>query len=106
MDKDRIISEHMAHIGKQGGNATKSKGGDHYSKIGKAGARKRWDNRKVNFREEILRIKFQLDMGFISYAEAKEEAQPIIDAINDINITIAKKHNRKPQKFTFAGLMR
>ena len=44
--------------------------------------------------------------GVLTYDEAKEKAQPIIDEMNEIARGIAKKYGKKHQDFTFSKLMR
>ena len=44
--------------------------------------------------------------GVLTYEEAKEKAQPIIDEMNDLARGIAKKYGKKHQDFTFSKLMR
>lgn len=44
--------------------------------------------------------------GVLTYDEAKEKAQPIIDEMNEIARGIAKKYGKKHQDFTFSKLIR
>lgn len=44
--------------------------------------------------------------GVLTYEEAKEKAQPIIDEMNELARGIAKKYGKKHQDFTFSKLMR
>lgn len=44
--------------------------------------------------------------GVLTYEEAKEKAQPIIDEMNDLARAVAKKYGKKHQDFTFSKLMR
>lgn len=44
--------------------------------------------------------------GVLTYDEAREKAQPIIDEMNEIARGIAKKYGKKHQDFTFSKLMR
>lgn len=67
---------------------------------GKAGATA-GDNRA-----KMQDIRRRMLNGTITYQEAKEEAQPLIDAINAHSATIAKKYNQKPMKLSFAAIMR
>lgn len=55
---------------------------------------------------DIDRIRKAMCSGTISYAEAKEQAAPVIERINNRAKEIAKKHGRRPQLVSFAGVMR
>lgn len=57
-------------------------------------------------RDKIQSIRIKMLKGQISYDEAKKEARPVIDEINRLAAEIAKKYNKKPQKFNFTELMR
>ena len=59
-----------------------------------------------DFRNKIEFIRLNLVNGIISYDEAKELAQPVIDEMNKKGMEIAKKHNQKFKAFTFSALMR
>ena len=63
-------------------------------------------NQAVDNREKIQDIRRRLLRGAIDYEQARDEAQPIIDAINEKSAEIAKRHNMKAKKMTFAGIMR
>lgn len=60
----------------------------------------------MNYRAEIENIKYLLMTGQITYYEAKDKAQPVIDEMNIKGKEIAKKYNQKFKPFTFAYLMR
>ncbi|MBR5202372.1 MAG: hypothetical protein IKW45_03820 [Clostridia bacterium] len=60
----------------------------------------------VDFKNKINEIKFKLMTGQLSYYQAKELAQPIIDEMNERGKIIAKKYNQRFKPFTFASLMR
>lgn len=60
----------------------------------------------IQNRKAINHIKNALSLGWITYDEAKEMAQPIIDDINKRAIEIAKKHKVKPGLVNFVSLMR
>ena len=45
-------------------------------------------------------------MKYLTYDEAKKEAQPIIDEMNEKARAIAKKWGRKHTNFTFGALIR
>jgi len=51
-------------------------------------------------------IRRDMTNGVLTYDEAKEKAQPIIDEMNEIARGIAKKYGKKHQDFTFSKLMR
>lgn len=57
-------------------------------------------------RQKIQTIRRRMVNGQISYIEAKQEAQPIIDDINEKAAEIAKKYGMRPSKVSFAALMR
>lgn len=59
-----------------------------------------------NNRRVINHIKNALDLGWISYDEAKEMAQPVIDRINQRSEEIAKDYGVKPKYVNFTMLMR
>jgi len=63
-------------------------------------------NEAISNREAISEIKRKLNTGELSYDEAKAQAKPIIEAIYAKHKEIAKKHNKRAVKLTFAGLMR
>ena len=54
----------------------------------------------------IEKIKLDLNMGEITYGQAKILAKPIIESMNKDIEVIAKKYNKRPYKLSFAGLMR
>ena len=58
------------------------------------------------YRNKIEPIKFMLLTGEISYDEAKEMMEPIIQEMNEKGRIIAKQHNQKFKPFTFSQLMR
>lgn len=60
----------------------------------------------MNLREELLPIKMAFISGEISYEEARNKCQPIIDNFNQKAKEIAKKHGRKFKNLTFTGLFR
>lgn len=51
-------------------------------------------------------IKIKLNLGIIDYYQAKQEAEPIIEAMNKKGKEIAKKFNQRFKPFSFAALMR
>lgn len=57
-------------------------------------------------RDIILDIRNRLYWGVITYDEAKAEAEPIIEKMNERIAEIAKKHGKRPYKLSFAALMR
>lgn len=58
------------------------------------------------YRNKINEIRNQMLSGAISYKEAQEKAQPIIDEMNEIGKKIATKYGKKHVNFTFSYLMR
>ena len=60
----------------------------------------------TTYREQLECIKFKFYTGQISYYQAKEEAQPVIDEMNAKGKEIAKKYNQRFKPFTFSSLMR
>jgi hypothetical protein len=60
----------------------------------------------MNYRAELELIKYSFMTGQITYGEAKEKAQPIIDEMNIKGKEIAKKYNQRFKPFTFSYLMR
>lgn len=57
-------------------------------------------------REQIEAIRAQLSHGFITYEQAKKQAEPIIAKINAKAKEIAKKYNQRPRLLTFNEIMR
>lgn len=60
----------------------------------------------VNNREAIADIRRRMLNGEISYAQAKVEAQPVIEAINVKAAELAKKYGKRASKVSFEGIMR
>lgn len=58
------------------------------------------------YRNKINEIRSKMLSGVLSYDEAKAEAQPIIDEMNELGRKIAAKYGKKHTNFTFATLMR
>ena len=58
------------------------------------------------FKDLLDVIRRDMINGILTYEEAKEKAQPIIDEMNEIARGIAKKYGKKHQDFTFSKLMR
>lgn len=58
------------------------------------------------FKDLLDVIRRDMINGVLTYDEAKEKAQPIIDEMNEIARGIAKKYGKKHQDFTFSKLMR
>ena len=57
-------------------------------------------------REKIEAIRGQLSDGFITYEQAKKQAEPIIASINAKAREIAKKYNHRPRLVSFNEIMR
>lgn len=60
----------------------------------------------ADYRNKIETIKIKLLQGYLTYEEAKAEAEPIIKEMNQKAKEIAHKHRRAHRKFTFSTLMR
>lgn len=58
------------------------------------------------FKDLLDVIRRDMINGVLTYDEAKEKAQPIIDEMNELARGIAKKYGKKHQDFTFSKLMR
>ena len=58
------------------------------------------------YRNQIQNIRSKMLSGVLTYDEAKAEAQPIIDEMNELGRKIAAKYGKKHTNFTFASLMR
>lgn len=56
--------------------------------------------------ESLEKIRMALGAGKITYDDAKVQAQPYIDEMNNRGRVIAAKYGKKHQPFTFASLMR
>ena len=56
--------------------------------------------------QTIQEIKTALDLGYISYEQARLQAQPIIKNINQKAKDLAKKYKTKPQLVDFYSIMR
>ena len=56
--------------------------------------------------DKIQSIRRRMLNGELSYEHAKAEAAPVIAAINDKAILLAKKHNLRVRKVSFSELMR
>ena len=57
-------------------------------------------------KQELLNIDLWVKMGAISFDQAKNMAQPHIDAINEKSKEIAKKHGLKPRFVGFHNFVR
>jgi hypothetical protein len=60
----------------------------------------------VTDRERIFDIRRKLLTRAFSYDQARIEAAPIIESMNNQARTIAKKHGKGFKGFTFSSLMR
>lgn len=58
------------------------------------------------FKDIIDGIRRDLMSGVLTYDEAREKAQPVIDEMNRLARKIAAKYGKKHQDFTFSKLMR
>lgn len=59
-----------------------------------------------SLREDLMQIKTALACGWISYDEAKIEAEPLLERLNDKAKEVAKKYKRNFYPFTFTEIMR
>lgn len=57
-------------------------------------------------RTALYGIRDRLNLGEITYEQAKEEAKPIIAEINKKAIELGKKYGIKPQLVSFQSIMR
>jgi len=64
------------------------------------------DKEAVQNIKDIEAIKMALALGYISYDEAKKEAEPILCKINAKGRKIAQKYNKPYYKVTFSELIR
>jgi len=60
----------------------------------------------ADYRNKIEIIKIKLIQGYLTYDEAKTQAEPIIAEMNKKAQEIAHRHRRTHRKFTFSTLMR
>jgi hypothetical protein len=60
----------------------------------------------MDYRTRIQEIRGAFLRGELTYDQAKETAQPLIDEMNVKAEAIAKEHGQKFRKFTFNGIMR
>lgn len=68
---------------------------------------KRYDMNSAVLNQQAMKaIRQRMLSGQITYAQAKQEAEPLINAINAKSAEIAKKHNMKASKLNFAAIMR
>lgn len=63
-------------------------------------------NHAASNRIEIAKIRTAMDLGQITYEEAKIKAAPIINEINARSKEIAKKYGKSHRNFTFEEIMR
>jgi hypothetical protein len=57
-------------------------------------------------REDLAIIRHKLHVGEIDYQQAKVEAAPILEAMNERGAEIAKQHGQKYRPLTFTYVMR
>lgn len=57
-------------------------------------------------REIINRIKMDLAVGNITYEQAKIQAEPVINRINDKARELARKYNQRPKYVSFGSIFR
>lgn len=63
-------------------------------------------NQATDNRLKMQAIRKRYLSGQISYDQAKIEAQPLINSINQQAKAIAKRHNMPAPKISFAAIMR
>jgi hypothetical protein len=63
-------------------------------------------NTAIDNRQKIQDIRRRMLSGAITYAQAKDEAEPIITAINARSAEIAKKYGKRASRLSFAAIMR
>lgn len=64
------------------------------------------DHQAAQNREEIARIKNSMLAGEITYEEARIQAAPILERINEKSKELAKKYGRRHVAITFSEIMR
>jgi len=55
---------------------------------------------------QIFVLRFAVICGQLEYSQAKLQAQPLLELLNQKAKIIANKYHRKPQRFIFAGFGR
>jgi len=63
-------------------------------------------NKALENRRVINEIKTELDMGKITYEQAKVKAAPVLAEINGIGRDLAKKYGIKHRDISFNEIMR
>lgn len=63
-------------------------------------------NEAIQNRERIEAIRAQLSHGLITYDDARQQAEPIIAAINAKAREIAKKYSQRPRLVSFNEIFR
>ncbi len=63
-------------------------------------------DKAVENRDAIAQIKTKMVLGQLTREEAKREAKPIIDEMNERIIEIGKEYGVKPKLLSFISLMR
>lgn len=64
------------------------------------------DNKIIEANNEIRRIKAKLQVGDITYADAKAYLKPYIDTLNEKGREVARRFKKPYHEITFSGLMR
>ena len=60
----------------------------------------------TRYREFFEHLRGLLLAGAIGYDQAKQQAESVLDEMNDKGREIAKKHGKKFRPFTFTSMMR
>ena len=62
--------------------------------------------KKIDYRAGVEHIKSLLNLGAVTYDDAKVSLKPILNGLNKEASKIAKKYGKKHTPFTTAGLLR
>ena len=60
----------------------------------------------INNRRFFNHLKNSLDLGWLTYDETKDRAEPVLREMNKKGASIAKKYGRKYHNITFTEIMR
>lgn len=60
----------------------------------------------MNYRAKLQIIRAQMNGGVLTYEQAEQVAQPILDIMNSKGAAIAKKYGKRFNKSTFGIVMR
>lgn len=59
-----------------------------------------------DLKEQLRQIKFRMVRGELTYEQAKELAQPIVDGINWLVMDICFKYNKRIKTYSFHELIK